>query len=115
MEQDCIFCNIAKGKIESETLYQDGEVIAIRDINPQAPTHLLVIPRAHIPTLDDLTTEQTALAGHLIEIAINLARKEGIASKGYRLAINCGHEGGQLVPHLHIHVLGGRKMSGSLG
>ena len=115
MEQDCIFCKIAKGEIPSDILHHDDELIAIRDINPQASTHLLVIPRSHIPTLNDLTAEQTSLAGHLIEAAVKLAHKEGIASNGYRLVINCGKEGGQVVPHLHLHVLGGRQLSDSMG
>ena len=115
MEQDCIFCKIISGNITSQIIYQDGEIMVIRDINPKAPTHLLLIPKTHIATLNDLTPAQNALAGHLIQTAIKMANKEGIASKGYRLIINCGREGGQEVDHLHLHVLGGRKLSGSLG
>jgi histidine triad (HIT) family protein len=115
MEEDCIFCKIAKGEIPSEMLHQDDDVIAIRDISPQAPTHLLVMPRAHIPAVSDLTAEQASLAGHMIEVATSLARQEGVDSKGYRLVVNCGKEGGQLVPHLHLHVLGGRQLSDQMG
>lgn len=115
MQQECVFCNIISGKIPSDILYQDDQAIAIRDVNPQAPTHLLVLPKSHISTLNDLTPEQGSLAGHLVGIAIKLAQDEGIASKGYRLAINCGQEGGQVIPHVHIHVLGGRKLSGTIG
>ena len=115
MEQDCIFCKIISGTVPSQILYQDGEVIVIRDINPKAPTHLLVIPRAHIPTLSDLTPAQSPMVGHLIRIAIKMANKEGIETKGYRVIINCGKEGGQEVAHLHLHVLGGRKLPGLLG
>ena len=115
MNQDCVFCKISNGEIPSEILYQDDQVIAIRDMNPQAPTHLLIIPKAHIPSVNDLTEEQEPLAGHLIKIAFKLAEVEGIAFRGYRLVINCGREGGQEVPHLHLHVLGGQKLSGQMG
>lgn len=116
MGQDCIFCKIVQGEIPSDTLYQDDEVIAIRDINPQAPVHVLVIPRLHIPTANDLAAEEhLPLAGHLLSIAFKLTEREGITSRGYRLTINSGQEGGQVVPHLHLHVLGGRQLSDSMG
>lgn len=112
---DCIFCNIVAGKIPSDIIYQDEEVIAFRDINPQSPVHLLVIPRKHFTSLTDLTEEEKPLMGHMITIANQLAKDEGIADTGYRLVINCGRQGGQLVPHLHLHVMGGRQLSGQLG
>jgi len=112
---ECIFCQIASGKIPSDTVYQDEEVIAFRDINPQAPVHLIIIPRRHIPSLAHLSEADSALVGRMVAIANQLAKGEGIADKGYRLAINCGEEGGQLVPHLHIHLVGGRRISGRLG
>jgi histidine triad (HIT) family protein len=112
---DCIFCNIVAGKIPSDIIYQDEEVIAFRDINPQSPVHLLVIPRKHFTSLTDLTEEEKPLMGHMITIANRLAKDEGIAETGYRLVINCGRQGGQLVPHLHLHVMGGRQLSGQLG
>jgi len=112
---DCVFCQIVAGKIPSEILYQDEEVIAFRDINPQAPTHLIIIPKRHIPSLIHLSEAESPLAGHMINAANELAKKEGIAESGYRLVINCGQEGGQLVPHLHMHLLGGRKLSSALG
>jgi len=115
MQQDCIFCNIVSGKISSAIVHQDDQCIAIRDINPQAPTHILVLPKDHIPTLNDLTPQQVPVISHLAQVAIGLAHKEGIASKGYRVAINCGEEGGQAVAHLHLHLIGGRNLSGSLG
>lgn len=116
MAQDCIFCKIVQGEIPSDILYQDDEVIAIRDINPQSPVHILVIPRLHIPTANDLAAaEHTPLAGRLLETASKLAEREGIAARGYRLTINSGQEGGQAVPHLHLHILGGRQLSGSMG
>jgi len=112
---DCIFCQIASGKIPGDIVYQDREIIAFRDIKPKAPLHLLILPRKHIPSLDQLTESDTALVGRMVAVANKLAKDEGVAEKGYRLAINCGTEGGQLVPHLHIHLLGGRKLSDSLG
>lgn len=112
---DCIFCNIVNGKIPSDIIYQDEEVIAFRDIKPQSPVHLLVIPRKHYTSLLNVTEEDKPLMGHMVNIANRLARDEGIAEPGYRLVINCGQQGGQLVPHLHLHVLGGRQLSGQLG
>ncbi len=112
---DCIFCQIVAGKVPSEILYQDEELIAFRDINPIAPTHLVIIPREHIPSLADLSEAQSPLTGHMVNIANQLAKREGIAEGGYRLVINCGEEGGQAVPHLHMHLLGGRKLSDKLG
>jgi histidine triad (HIT) family protein len=105
---DCIFCKIVAGEIPSDILYQDEEVIAFRDINPIAPTHLLIVSKKHIPSLLHLTDAEAPLIGHMVKIANRLAREHGVAESGYRLAINCGKEGGQLVPHLHMHLLGGR-------
>ncbi len=112
---DCIFCQIVACKVPSNILYQDEEVIAFPDINPLAPIHLLIIPKRHIPSLAHLSKAELSLIGHMVNVANQLARKEGIAEKGYRLAINCGEQGGQLVPHLHMHLLGGRKLSDKLG
>ncbi len=112
---DCIFCKIIAGEIPGDIVYQDEEVIAFRDINPQASTHLIIIPKKHIPSLADLSEADSPLIGHMVTVANQLARKEGIAEKGYRLTINCGEQGGQLVPHLHMHLLGGRRLTGKLG
>jgi len=112
---DCIFCQVVAGKVPSEIIYQDEAVIAFRDINPQAPTHLVIIPKRHIPSLAQLTEAESSLVGHMVSTANQLAKGEGIAESGYRLVINCGKEGGQLVPHLHLHLLGGRKLSDELG
>ena len=112
---DCIFCRIVAGKIPSDIIYQDEEVVAFRDINPQSPVHLLVIPKKHFTSLAQLTEEEKPLMGHMISVANQLARDEGISETGYRLVINCGRQGGQLVPHLHMHVLGGRQLAGQLG
>ena len=115
MKIDCIFCQIIAGKIPSKTLYQDEEVIAFRDINPVAPTHLLIIPKRHIPSLAHLPDAESPIIGHMAEIANQLAREESVAESGYRLVISCGEQGGQVVPHLHMHLLGGRRLSGAMG
>jgi len=112
---DCIFCQIAAGDIPADILHRDDRVVAFRDISPQAPVHVLIIPREHISYLSDLTGEQSALAGHMVGVANQLARSEGIADSGYRVVVNCGEQGGQLVPHLHMHLLGGRELSDQLG
>jgi histidine triad (HIT) family protein len=112
---DCIFCKIASGEIPADIVYHDKEIIAFRDINPQASVHLIIIPRKHIPSLDRMKESDTALVGRMVATANKLAKDKGVAEKGYRLAINCGAEGGQLVPHLHMHLLGGRKLSDALG
>ena len=115
MADECIFCRIVAGEIPADIAYQDEDFLAFRDIMPKAPTHVLIIPRIHITSVAELTDGQQKLAGRLIVIARNLAKKEGIARKGYRLVINCGPEGGQVVAHLHLHLLGGRQMDARLG
>ena len=112
---DCIFCKIVNSEIPTDILYQDEEVIAFRDINPVAPTHLLIIPKKHIPSLLHLPEVESSLIGDMVNTANQLAKREGIAESGYRLVINCGEQGGQVVPHLHMHLLGGRRLSGGLG
>jgi len=114
VNQDCIFCRIIAGEIESDILYQDDEVFAIRDIRPQAPTHLLIITKIHIPSLVEVNAEQKGLLGHMIHVANELAREQGVAESGYRLVVNTGPHSGQLVAHLHLHLLGGRIL-GRLG
>ncbi|MCJ7791402.1 MAG: histidine triad nucleotide-binding protein [Dehalococcoidia bacterium] len=115
MAEECIFCRIVAGEVPSDIVYQDEDLLAFRDISPQAPTHVLIIPKTHITSLAKLTGGQHELAGRLIIIAKNLAEKEGIAKRGYRLVINCGSEGGQVVPHLHLHLIGGRRLDDRLG
>jgi histidine triad (HIT) family protein len=115
MAEECIFCRIVAGEVPSDIVYQDEDFLAFRDILPKAPTHVLIIPKTHITSVAELIGGQQKLAGRLIIIAKNLAEKEGIAKKGYRLVINCGPEGGQLVPHLHLHLIGGRKLDARLG
>lgn len=111
---DCIFCRIISGEIQSDILYQDEQAVAFRDVNPKAPVHLLLVPRKHVESLAELTEDEAPILGHLVAVANRLAREAGISVKGYRLVVNCGPDGGQVVPHLHLHLLGGRQM-GMLG
>lgn len=106
----CLFCGIAKGERSAERVAEGEAWVAIRDIDPQAPTHVLVIPREHVENLDDLDPAHRALAGELLLAAREVARREGVADRGYRVVANTNAEGGQTVPHLHLHVLGGRSM-----
>ncbi len=110
MAEDCIFCKIIRGEIPSDTLQRDDSVIAIRDINPRAPTHVLVIPLEHVTYLDTVPPENETLLGHMLLVGKDVARSEGVVESGYRLSINQGLDSGQLVPHLHLHVLGGRPL-----
>lgn len=105
---DCIFCRIVEREIPAEIVYEDDTAVAIEDIHPQAPVHLLVIPRQHIVSLDEIKPESETLIGHLHGIASRLARERGLETKGYRTVINNGAGAGQSVFHLHVHVLGGR-------
>ena len=114
MSSDCIFCKIAKGTIPSDKLYEDDEIIAFNDINPAAPIHFLVVPREHIPTLDDLKETHSNLMGKILLIGTEIAREKGASKEGYREVINCGKYGGQEVFHVHMHILGGRRM-GKMG
>ncbi|MBT9149414.1 MAG: Purine nucleoside phosphoramidase [Dehalococcoidia bacterium] len=111
----CIFCQIISGKIPGEIVHQDDEVIAFRDINPRAPIHILIVPRKHLAALSDLTEEELSILGKMGGIAKKLAEREGISERGYRIVVNCGAEGGQVVPHLHMHLLGGRQLSDEMG
>jgi histidine triad (HIT) family protein len=108
---DCLFCKIAAGEIPAKLVHQDGDAIALVDINPQAPTHLLVIPRKHIATLNDLGAEDEALVGRLLRLSARLAAERGIAEAGWRAVVNTNRGAGQTVFHLHVHVLGGRQMT----
>lgn len=112
---DCIFCQIIAGEIPSNIVYQDEKIIAFPDINPLAPIHLLIIPKKHIPSLVQVSEDESSLIGEMVNTANQLARREGISESGYRLVINCGKEGGQGVAHLHLHLLGGRQLSHALG
>ena len=115
MANACLFCRIIAGEIPCDIVYQDEEFLAFSDIEPQAPKHVLIVPKTHIASLAELTEQQQGFMGRLLILAQKLAEEEGIAKRGYRLAINCGPEGGQVIPHLHLHLIGGRKLSGKLG
>ena len=108
---NCLFCNIVAGKIPADIVYEDNSIIAFRDINPQAPVHILIIPKLHISTLNDLKQEHAELIGELILSAKDIAKKEGISDAGYRTGFNCNKAAGQTVYHIHLHLLGGRNFS----
>lgn len=108
---ECIFCKIISGEIPGDIVYQDNQIVAIKDIDPKAPIHILIVPRKHIPSLNDLDEGDSDLMGHIFMVAATLAKDKGIAEKGYRIVNNCGVEGGQTVEHIHFHLLGGRNMT----
>jgi histidine triad (HIT) family protein len=107
---DELFLKIIRREIPADIVYETDEVIAFRDINPQAPTHILIIPKLLIPTINDIKVDQDALVGKLVLAAQYLAKEEGLAEEGYRLVMNCNQAGGQAVYHIHLHLLGGRQM-----
>ena len=106
--ESCIFCRIISRELESKTVYEDDTIVAVEDLHPQAPVHLLILPRAHIETLSGARPEDEPLIGHLLRVAAELARSRGLESRGYRTVINNGTGAGQTVFHLHVHLLGGR-------
>ena len=112
---DCIFCKIVKGAIPCQKVYEDEEVLAFDDIHPMAPVHVVMVPKRHLSTLLDLTGDDLAVAPAMVRAAQEVARRKGIDQRGFRVAINCNEEGGQVVFHLHMHLLGGRKLADGLG
>ncbi|HEY5655762.1 MAG TPA: histidine triad nucleotide-binding protein [Woeseiaceae bacterium] len=106
---DCLFCRIAAGEIAAELVFKNDAVVAFRDINPQAPTHILIIPRRHIATINDIGENDRELLGEMYLVAAQLARQEGFAEDGYRVTMNCNEGAGQTVFHIHLHLLGGRR------
>lgn len=110
MPEETIFSKIIRGEADADIVYRDDRVTAFRDISPQAPTHILIVPNKAIATVNDVTEADEADIGHLFVVAAKLARDEGIAEDGYRLIVNCNEHGGQIVFHLHMHLLGGRPM-----
>ncbi len=110
-ENDCLFCKIIAGEIPSAKVYEDDMVYAFRDISPEAPVHVLIVPKVHITSANDLNDENAAVVGHIFAVAAKIAKAEGIADSGYRIVNNCGEDGGQTVKHLHFHMLGGRSLS----
>lgn len=111
---DCIFCKIVEGSIPSKKVYENDAVFAFEDIQPAAPVHILIIPKKHIPTMNDVETEDAALIGELFAAARHIAKEKGIADGGYRLINNVNKDGGQVVYHLHLHLLGGKKLGALL-
>jgi len=107
---DCLFCKIVAGQIPGSIVFQNEHVVAFRDITPRAPTHVLIVPRRHIATLNDLTPEDDALVGEVVRAAAAVAKEQGLADRGYRTVFNCNAEAGQTVFHIHLHLLGGRPM-----
>ena len=108
---DCLFCRIVRGEIPADVVYRDGQVTAFRDINPQAPVHVLIVPNRHLGSVAEAGTEDQPLLGTLITTANRLAEQEGVAGSGYRLVLNAGEDAGMSVPHLHLHLLGGRRLT----
>lgn len=108
---DCLFCKIAANEIPSKLVYEDEKAVAFEDINPEAPTHILVIPRKHISTIMDIAEDDHELIGHLYSVVRKIAKKLDLDEKGFRTVFNCGKDGGQTVFHVHIHILGGRLMT----
>ena len=107
---DCLFCKIISGQIPGSIVYQDDRVVAFRDINPQAPMHVLIVPRRHIASLNELTAEDDGIVGEMVRRAAAIAAEHGQAERGYRTVFNCNAEAGQTVFHIHLHVLGGRRL-----
>ena len=108
--ENCLFCKIAAGLIPSAKVYEDDQILAFRDIAPQAPTHILVIPKEHIGSVAEVTEENASLVAHIFTVIPRIARAEGLAG-GYRVVSNCGPDAGQTVPHLHFHILGGKPLT----
>ena len=108
---DCLFCRILEGEIPADVIYESDSALAFRDINPQAPTHVLIIPRRHITTINDLSAGDQELVGSLFIAAKEVARQEGLAEDGYRTVMNCGEGAGQSIFHIHLHLLGGRFLN----
>ena len=111
---DCIFCKIASGEIPATMVYEDETVVAFNDLEPQAPTHILIIPKMHIASADEINEANSAVVAHIFEVAAKIAKEKGL-SNGYRIVNNCGADGGQTVKHLHFHLMGGRQFGWPAG
>ena len=109
-DPDCLFCKIVAGQIPATIVFRNDETTAFRDISPQAPTHVLVVPNTHIPNTEQLSADDDAIVGELVRAARDIAREEGLADRGYRLVFNTGPDASNTVPHLHLHLIGGRAM-----
>ncbi|MFA6525324.1 MAG: histidine triad nucleotide-binding protein [Patescibacteria group bacterium] len=111
---DCVFCSIIRKEGSADIVFEDDEIIAFRDIAPQAPVHILIVPKKHVEKISDLTEDDALLMGSLVNRARVLAKKYDISNSGYRLVFNCGDEGGQIIDHIHLHLIGGKKL-GAIG
>ncbi|MFC2038970.1 histidine triad nucleotide-binding protein [Chloroflexota bacterium] len=112
--EDCLFCKIIAGEIPADKVHEDERLFAFRDINPHAPTHVLIVPKKHIPTVADLTDPDLPLMGEMVKLANQLAKSEGVAESGYRLVMNCGKDANMEIYHLHLHLIGGRQLGGKM-
>ncbi|MBN4063870.1 histidine triad nucleotide-binding protein [Cardiobacterium sp. AH-315-I02] len=108
---DCLFCKIQQGEIPADIVFESDDVLAFRDVNPQAPTHILIIPRKHIATVNDLGKNHEQMMGRLFSVAKTIAAQEGVAEEGYRMVVNCNEKAGQTIFHIHMHLLAGRNMN----
>lgn len=115
MAADCIFCKIVSGDIPSKRVYENDRILAFDDINPMAPVHVIIIPKQHIPTLLDITPENISIMGDIVDAVKEVSKIKGIDQKGFRTVINCNEEGGQVIFHLHLHLLGGTRLKDDLG
>jgi histidine triad (HIT) family protein len=113
--EDCLFCKIVKREVDSQIVFENESVIAFKDINPQAPFHVLIVPKKHLTSFLDISYADSQLVIDIFQAAKKIAQRDGIAEKGFRVAVNVGEEGGQVVKHLHFHLLGGRQLKGELG
>lgn len=111
---DCVFCKIASNEISSKKVYEDDQIVAFNDLDPQAPVHVLIIPKKHIQSADQIADDDTNIIGKIFMVASKIAKELGL-KKGYRIVNNCGEDGGQTVPHLHFHLMGGRKINWPAG
>ena len=109
---DCLFCKIVAGQLPSEKVFEDDDFLALKDIHPKAPTHVLVVPKKHIPSLADVSAEDEIMLGRLMHRVALVARDLGVADKGYKVVLNVREHGGQIVPHIHVHILGGERIKG---
>lgn len=114
-DENCLFCKIIEGSIPSTKVYEDDTMLAFRDINPVAPVHILMLPKNHIASANDITNENSSVISHIFVTASKIAKKLGISEDGYRIVNNCGENGGQTVKHLHFHLIGGKKLSIDMG
>jgi histidine triad (HIT) family protein len=110
MPDDCLFCRMATGAAQVPKVYEDDKVFVIKDIHPRAPTHVMIVPKEHVPTARELGPDNAALLAHMFATATKIAKDLGVSEKGYRLTFNVGDEGGQTIYHLHLHLLGGRRL-----